>query len=218
MIDLRDYRSWWDPKVGASWKHPDGPGSNIKGRENFPVVHICYHDAVAYCRWAKKRLPTEAEWEFAGRGGLDRKLYPWGDELKVDGKWMANAWQGEFPYTNTKEDGFDGAAPVASFPPNAYGLYDMSGNVWEWCADWYRKDHYIQRCRDVDPHTAIRNPTGPDSGFDLEEPGLPKRVQRGGSFLCAENFCTRYVIGTRGKGEITSAQNHCGFRCVKDAK
>jgi sulfatase modifying factor 1 len=205
-VDLRDHLSWWDRKYGASWKHPEGSDSTIKGRENYPVVHISYNDALAYCQWADKRLPTEAEWEFAARGGLDRKIFPWGDELKPDDKWMANVWQGKFPQQNTKEDGFEGLAPVGSFPPNGYGLYDMAGNAWEWCADWYQVRYY-----EVGPE---RNPQGPDSGSDPMEPGVPKRVQRGGSFLCDERYCMRYVAGARGKGEVTSAANHIGFRCV----
>lgn len=208
-VDLRDHLTWWARVPGADWKHPDGPDSSIKGLEKYPVVHISYNDAVAYCKWANKRLPTEAEWEFAARGGLDRKDFPWGDEQKPGGKWMCNIWQGRFPVENTKEDGFEGAAPVASFPANAFGLHDMSGNVWEWCADWYQANYYENSPR--------KNPKGPNSGFDLQEPGQPKRVQRGGSFLCADNYCVRYVLGTRGKGEVTSSANHIGFRCVKDA-
>ena len=210
-FDLETHQGWWVVKYGASWKHPEGPDGTIKGREKHPVVHISYHDAVAYCKWAKKRLPSEAEWEFAARGGLNRKKYPWGDELKPDGKWMANIWQGDFPLENTKEDGFEGTAPVGSFPANGYGLHDMAGNAWEWCADWYQRNYY----RD----SPERNPQGPNSGFDpFERDVSNKRVQRGGSFLCAENYCTRYLVGSRGKGEITSAQNHCGFRCVQNAK
>jgi formylglycine-generating enzyme required for sulfatase activity len=209
-VDLRDHLSWWDQEYGASWKNPEGPNSTIKGREKHPVVHISYNDAVAYCTWAKGRLPTEAEWEFAARGGLDQKLFPWGDDKKPGGKSMCNIWQGKFPTENTKEDGYEGTAPVASYPANAFGLFDMSGNVWEWCHDWYQANYYRNSPR--------KNPQGPDSGFDLQEPGQPKRVQRGGSFLCADNYCVRYVLGTRGKGEISSAANHLGFRCVKDAK
>jgi len=215
--DLRSHQGWWDISYGASWKHPEGPNSTTKGRENHPVVHISYNDAVAYCRWAKKRLPTEAEWEFAARGGLNRKKFPWGDEFRPDKKWMANTWQGNFPLENTKEDGFERSAPVGSYPPNAYGLHDLAGNVWEWCADWYQQEYY-EDSADPDPLKAVRNPLGPKSGFDWQERGQPKRVQRGGSFLCAENYCMRYYVGSRGKGEVTSANLHIGFRCVMTAK
>lgn len=209
-VDMRNHLGWWDVGKGASWKHPEGPKSTIKGREKHPAVHICYDDAVAYCAWAKKRLPTEAEWEFAARGGLDRNLYSWGDEFTPSKKWMCNTWQGQFPYVDEKLDGFHGTAPVGSFPPNGYGLYDMAGNVWEWCSDYYQVGYYRK--------SPLENPTGPVSGFDPAEPGTPKRVQRGGSFLCAPNYCARYIMGTRGKGEPSSAQSHVGFRCVRDAK
>jgi formylglycine-generating enzyme required for sulfatase activity len=202
--------SWWRPVAWASWKHPEGPGSHIKGREQHPVVHICFDDALAYARWAGKRLPTEAEWEFAARGGLDRKKFTWGDDFKPGGKLMANTWQGVFPSKNTLEDGYAGTAPVGSFPPNGFGLSDMAGNVWEWCSDWYQPK-YI----DI---FGPRNPQGPKTSFDPSEPGTPKRVQRGGSYLCCDNYCSRYMAGGRGKGDPDSSTNHIGFRCVQDAK
>lgn len=202
--------SWWRLIAWASWKHPEGPGSNLKGREKHPVVHVCFDDALAYAKWAGKRLPTEAEWEFAARGGLDRKKFTWGDEFKVGGKLMANTWQGEFPHRNTLEDGFAGTAPVGSFPPNGFGLNDMSGNVWEWCADWYQPKYH-----DI---FGPRNPKGPKDSFDPAEPGVPKRVQRGGSYLCCDNYCKNYMAGGRGKGDPESSTNHIGFRCVKDVE
>ncbi len=205
-----EYHLWWQPVKGADWQHPEGPGSSLAGKEKHPVVQVCYEDALAYCGWADKRLPTEAEWEFAARGGLDRQLYCWGDELNPGGKWLANIWQGDFPNENTLEDGFAGTAPVGSFPPNGYGLHDMAGNAWEWCADWYQPDYYKD--------SAYKNPKGPQSGWDPREPETSKRVMRGGSFLCADNYCIRYLPGARGKGEGKSAQNHIGFRCVRDVK
>jgi formylglycine-generating enzyme required for sulfatase activity len=208
--DLRHFSEWWEARRGASWKHPEGADSDLKGREKHPVVHISYVDAVAYCDWAKKRLPTEAEWEFAARGGLDRKKYPWGDELTPKGKWMANTWQGKFPLENTREDGYEATAPVATYPANEYGLYDMAGNVWEWCSDWYRADYYQTSER--------KNPKGPEFGFDINESDQQKRTQRGGSFLCASSYCERYLVGTRHPGEPKSAANHLGFRCVKDPR
>jgi formylglycine-generating enzyme required for sulfatase activity len=245
-VDLREYRGWWKVVPGACWRHPEGPETTLEGRENHPVVHVCWHDAVAYAKWAGKRLPTEAEWEYAARGGLQRKPFTWGDERPgAGGKWQANIWQGRFPFENTAEDGYVRTAPVGSYPANGYGLYDMAGNVWEWCADWYRPDTFVvpfqaQACgllgtgaggvlcvlpalqvRTDDPSAPVspfRNPTGPGSSYDPNEPGLPKRVQKGGSFLCSDVYCFRYRPGGRGKGDVTSAASHIGFRCVKSPR
>jgi formylglycine-generating enzyme required for sulfatase activity len=214
-VPLTDHFQWWRYVHGANWRHPTGPDSDIKGKGNYPVVQIAWPDAVAYAKWAGKRLPTEAEWEFASRGGLSGKVYAWGDEFKPGGKWMANTWQGTFPVKDTGEDGFAGLAPVKSFPPNGYGLYDMAGNVWQWCSDWYRPD-YFARLK-LSGVAVARNPQGPDSSYDPSEPGEKKRVQRGGSFLCTDQYCTRYMAGTRGKGDISTGCNHLGFRCVEDA-
>lgn len=208
QVDLHNHLQWWEYVQGASWRHPEGPGSSIEGRENEPVVHIAYHDARAFAKWAGKRLPTEAEWEFAARAGRSESKYYWGDELKPDGKWVANVYQGDFPTTNAAEDGYVGAAPVKSYAPNAFGLYDMDGNVWEWCADYYRPDYYA--------NSPGKNPTGPADSYDPMEPGAVKRVQRGGSFLCNAQYCERYIAGSRGKGEISSGSNNLGFRCVSD--
>ncbi|MBX3208130.1 MAG: formylglycine-generating enzyme family protein [Labilithrix sp.] len=201
--------SWWRLVPGASFRHPEGPRSSILGRERYPVVQISWDDAVAYAKWANKRLPTEAEWERAARGGLVKKRFAWGDELRPDHRWLANVWQGDFPTEDTAEDGFAGIAPVASFPPNGFGLFDMAGNVWEWTADWYRADSYGR--------SAAKNPRGPDVPFDPAEPTVAKRVTRGGSFLCAENVCQRYQPGGRGKAAPDSGTSHTGFRCVRSA-
>jgi formylglycine-generating enzyme required for sulfatase activity len=210
-VPLDNHFRWWSYVPRASWRHPFGPGSNLRGREHDPVVHVAFEDAKAYAKWAGKRLPTEAEFEFAARGGLTGKLYAWGDELRPDGRWMANTFQGHFPNDDTGDDGSKGIAPVASYPPNAYGLHDIAGNVWEWVTDWYRADYYAA----LASHGVARNPRGPDESFDPAEPGVAKRVQRGGSFLCSSQYCTRYLVGSRGKGEPSSGANHLGFRCVK---
>jgi len=211
-VKLNDHFQWWSYIKGANWRHPEGPQSNIKSRDNYPVVHIGYEDALAYAKWAGKRLPAEAEFEFAQRGGLDRKLYAWGDEFRPGGKIMANTFQGHFPDKNTAEDGYSHAAPVGSFPPNDYGLYDMAGNVWEWTSDWYRHDYY-QTLAAEGP--LVRNPQGPADSFDPSEPGVKKKVHKGGSFLCTDQYCARYIAGGRGKGEPDTGTNHVGFRLVK---
>lgn len=213
-VPLNNHFQWWTYVRSANWRHPEGPGTDLNGKENYPVVQIAYPDAEAYAKWAGKRLPTEAEFEFAARGGLSGKTYAWGDEFRPRGKWMANTWQGKFPVKDAGEDGYVGLAPVKSFPANGYGLYDMAGNVWQWCSDWYRPDYY-QRL--VATGAVAINPKGPDSPFDPAEPGEKKRVHRGGSFLCNEEYCSRYMVGTRGKGEVNTGTNHLGFRCVKDA-
>lgn len=196
----------------GDWRHPEGPDTDLKGKEKYPVVQIAYADAEAYATWAGKRLPSEAEWEFAACGGLSGKIYAWGDQFRLGGKFMANTYQRSFPVKDSGEDRFAGIAPVAQFAPNGYGLYDMAGNVWQWCSDWYRPD-YCQQLASL--ASVARNPTGPEAPFDPMEPTEKKRVHRGGSFLCSDQYCTRYMVGTRGKGEVTTASNHLGFRCVR---
>lgn len=213
-VALNDYFQWWRYQKGANWRHPEGPESDLKGREKYPVVQVAYDDAVTYAKWAGKRLPTEAEWEFAARGGLHGQIYVWGNELNPGGKWMANIYEGDFPVKDSGADGFIGIAPVAQFPPNGYGLYDMAGNVWQWVNDWYRPDTYA-RMKLAGGGAIVRNPLGPESAYDPAEPDEKKRVHRGGSFLCTDQYCTRYMVGTRGKGEVTTGANHLGFRCVK---
>lgn len=206
----KDHPLWpyqvWKYVRGANWKQPEGPESSLEGRWDHPVVHVSYDDAVAYCRWKGRRLPTEAEWEYAARGGRDGAEYPWGNELRPEEQWRHNIWQGEFPLQNSADDGFLHTSPVKAFPPNNYGLYDMTGNVWEWCYDWYQPDYYRQS-PDV-------NPVGPTRGFDPLEPTIPKRVQRGGSFMCSDNYCIGYRVAARMKGDPQSGSFHAGFRTV----
>ena len=211
-VPLNDHFQWWSYVHGASWRHPLRPDSNIKGKEKYPVVHVAYEDALAYAKWAGKRLPTEAEWEFAARGGLSGKPFVWGDQFRPGGKWMANTYQGTFPVKGSDkgDDGSVGIAPVAHYPPNGYGLYDMAGNVWQWTSDWYRPDYYARLAA---VGGVASNPQGPSSPY---EPTEKKKTHRGGSFLCTDQYCSRYIAGTRGKGEVSTGTNHLGFRCVKD--
>lgn len=212
QVDLQDFSAWWDWKQGANWKHPQGPQSNIKGKENYPVVHVCWDDAIAYCKWAGKRLPTEAEYEYASRGGLQNNLYPWGNAPLSETKPQCNYWQGEFPVTNDLNDKFYFSAPVKSFNPNGYGLYDIAGNVWEWCSDLYNADYYEM----VNNTQGIVDPQGPTKSYDPEEPTASKRVTRGGSFLCNEAYCSGYRCARRMKSTPDSGLEHLGFRCVQD--
>jgi len=211
-VSLQDYSQWWSWSHGANWKHPQGIDSSIDGKENHPVVHISWDDANAYCKWAGKRLPTEAEWEFAARGGLTKNVYAWGNEKVDEGKFHCNYFQGNFPYKNEVSDGFIGSAKVKSFEPNGYGLYDMAGNVWEWCADKYNNLYY-------DSFKKVKvaiNPKGPIKSYDPDEPLVEKRVMRGGSFLCNESYCSGYRVSARMKSSADSSMEHLGFRCVSN--
>lgn len=211
-VDLRDYSQWWQWTPGASWRHPEGPGSDLKDRGTHPVTQVSWDDAAAYAKWAGKRLPTEAEWELAARGGLAGKPYVWGDEPPGSaGQWQANIWQGEFPHRNTAEDGYARTAPVRSFEPNGYGLYDMAGNVWEWCNDWYDRELYARRGGEQ----CTINPTGPSASYDPNQPYQPQRAQRGGSFLCNDSYCSRYRPSARHGGSPDTGMSHVGFRCVQ---
>jgi len=210
-VRLDDFSQWWKWTPGADWRHPEGPGSSLEGKDGHPVVHVSWDDASAYAQWAGKRLPTEAEWEFAARGGLAGKPYAWGDEPPNDTIPLANIWQGEFPHRNAEADGFNRTAPAKSFPPNGYGLYDMAGNVWEWCADWYQRDLYRQRSS----QGIVINPNGPERSSDPARPFTPQRVQRGGSFLCNDSYCSRYRPSARHGCSPDTGMSHVGFRCAK---
>jgi formylglycine-generating enzyme len=210
-VNLRDVENWWAYVPGACWRHPEGPGSGIGHRGQYPVTHVAYGDALAYATWAGKDLPTEAEWEFAARGGLDGAVFAWGDEFAPGGGQMANTWQGEFPWQNLLLDGYEGTSPVGTFPPNGYGLYDVTGNVWEWTADYFRPRHSAAETRCCAP----RNPrVGEDARGTVSAGDIPRRVIKGGSHLCAPNYCLRYRPAARQGEAIDTSTSHIGFRCV----
>ena len=215
-VNLDDYRNWWDYVPGASWRHPEGPGSTLDGRDRHPVVHVAWEDVAAYARWAGKELPPEAEWEYAARGGLDGKVYTWGDEFAPRGRMMANTWQGEFPWQNLGTDRYEGTSPVKTFPPNGYGLYDMAGNVWEWTADFYTPRHPDETADGCcgPPYNPVV--ASPDLSYDVGQPGarFARRVVKGGSHLCAPNYCLRYRPAARQAQSIETSMAHLGFRCI----
>jgi formylglycine-generating enzyme required for sulfatase activity len=212
-VDMRNHYNWWVYVAGANWRHPRGPASSIRKMADHPVVHVAFEDVEAYARWAGKELPTEAEWEFAARGGLEGAEYVWGNELTPGGKHMANTWQGEFPYRNAMEDGFEYTAPVGSFPANGFGLFDMAGNVWQWTSDWYREHGVIDS-----PCCTAHNPRGGDrdASWDPRTPDIqiPRKVTKGGSHLCAPNYCRRYRPAARMAQPVDTSISHLGFRCI----
>ncbi|WP_282180219.1 formylglycine-generating enzyme family protein [Maribacter stanieri] len=208
--NLYDFSQWWNWTIGANWQHPNGPKSTIKGKENYPVVQVAYEDALAYCKWANRRLPTEAEWELASRAGSFGTVYNWGNDESVL-KEKANTWEGEFPVENTEADGFELRAPVKSYPPNAYGLYDMAGNVWEWTSDWYNTNYYKEiKAR----NTVLINPAGAEAPFTPNNQLAKERVIKGGSFLCSESYCASYRVSARMGSSMDSSLEHTGFRTV----
>ena len=215
-VPLNDINQWWKWKIGANWRHPDGPDSDIVDRMNHPVVHVAYEDALAYCKWSGKRLPTEAEWEYASRGGVENTRFAWGnlDPIKNNSSriQLTNIWQGEFPYVNTLEDGYYGTAPAGQYPPNNFGLYDMAGNVWELCSDLYAVNYYDQ----IKGITLCENPKGPDKSWNPQEPYTIERVHKGGSYLCHVSYCENYRNSAREGISEDTGMRHLGFRCVKD--
>jgi formylglycine-generating enzyme required for sulfatase activity len=214
-VDLRNCHGWWKYVLGADWRHPRGRNSTIRGREQHPVVHVAYEDAIEYARWAKKSIPTEAEWERAARGGLEGATYAWGEDLSPDGRWMANTWQGDFPWQNLKTDGFEWTSPVGAFAPNGYGLVDMIGNVWEWTSDWYAMPDVVHGGKTC---CVPRNPRGGDENrsYDPSQPSvpIPRKVLKGGSHLCSPNYCRRYRPAARFPHPIDTSTCHVGFRCI----
>ena len=212
-VNPDDYGVWWNWKSNTNWRSPKGPQSTINGKESHPVVHISWYDAQAYAQWSGKRLPTEAEWEWAARGGEEQALYPWGDELLNNGEVKTNSWEGAFPYENQMRDQFFYTAPVASFEANKYGLYDMSGNVWEWCSDWYDYSYYESLS-----NTLTKNPKGPKKAYDPYLPYTKQKVMRGGSFLCNDSYCAGYRVASRMKSSPDTGLQHTGFRLVKSIK
>ncbi|MBL7472374.1 formylglycine-generating enzyme family protein [Robertkochia sediminum] len=213
VTDLRNYSQWWEWKVGANWQHPKGPGSSIEGLEDHPVVHIAYEDAIAYCNWAGRRLPTEAEWEFAAMGTLNKPVYPWGDERSILEQ-NTNSWTGKFPMSNDLEDGYLTTAPVGTYPPNGYGLYDMAGNVWEWTSDWYDPRYYNTLLQ----QGIAEDPKGASRPYNPADPYVQQRVVKGGSFLCSDSYCASYRVSSRMATNLDSGQEHLGFRTVLDVK